>query len=110
AHRAFAGDPRVPRLHPAEADQVPPEHRTGRRRSVLEAAVIFEPTLLPGAYVVRPERRRDARGSFARVWCREEFAANGIAIDMPQASLSISERAGTVRGLHFAWPPAHEGK
>ena len=72
--------------------------------------MIFEPTLLPGAYIVRPERRRDERGSFARVWCREEFAANGIAIDMPQASLSISERAGTVRGLHFAWPPAHEGK
>jgi dTDP-4-dehydrorhamnose 3,5-epimerase len=72
--------------------------------------LIFEPTLLPGAWIVRPERRRDERGSFARVWCRDEFAAHGVDIDMPQASVSTTERAGTVRGLHFAWPPTREGK
>lgn len=72
--------------------------------------MIFEPTALPGAFVLRQERREDERGFFARVWCREEFAAHGIAVDMVQASVSHNRRAGTLRGLHFVWPPAREGK
>jgi dTDP-4-dehydrorhamnose 3,5-epimerase len=72
--------------------------------------VILEPTALPGTIVVRPERRDDERGFFARVWCREEFAAHGVAIDIAQASVSHNRRAGTLRGLHYAIAPASEGK
>ena len=72
--------------------------------------MIFEPTPLPGAFVVRPERHEDERGFFARVWCREEFAAHGIEIDMVQASVSNNRRAGTLRGMHFSRPPSCEGK
>ena len=52
----------------------------------------------------------DERGVFARLWCRDEFARAGIPIDVVQASVSVNRRAGTLRGLHFAWPPAAEGK
>jgi dTDP-4-dehydrorhamnose 3,5-epimerase len=72
--------------------------------------VIFEPTPIDGAFVVRIERRDDDRGFFARIWCRDEFAAHGIDSPMVQASLSHNRIAGTLRGLHFAWPPAREGK
>jgi dTDP-4-dehydrorhamnose 3,5-epimerase len=72
--------------------------------------VIFEATPIPGAFIVRPERRQDDRGFFARVWCRDEFAARGIDVDMVQASVSHNRIAGTLRGLHFARAPAREGK
>jgi len=67
--------------------------------------VIFEPTPIEGAFVVKPERYEDERGHFARLWCREEFAAHGIEVEMAQASVSFTRRAGTLRGMHFAWPP-----
>lgn len=72
--------------------------------------MIFEPTPIPGAFAVLPERKEDERGFFARAWCRDEFAAHGIAIDIAQSSVSYNRRAGTLRGMHFAWPPAREGK
>ena len=72
--------------------------------------MIFEPTPIEGAFLVRIERREDERGFFARIWCRDEFATRGIDLPMVQASLSHSRLAGTLRGLHFAWPPAREGK
>ncbi|HEU5297039.1 MAG TPA: dTDP-4-dehydrorhamnose 3,5-epimerase family protein [Burkholderiaceae bacterium] len=72
--------------------------------------MIFEATAIRGAFVVRPERRVDERGFFARVWCRDEFAAQGIAIDIVQASVSHNRRAGTLRGLHYSLSPAQEGK
>jgi dTDP-4-dehydrorhamnose 3,5-epimerase len=72
--------------------------------------MIFEATPLSGAFLVRPERRHDERGFFARTWCRDEFAAHGIAIEMVQASVSHNRAAGTLRGLHFARAPASEAK
>lgn len=70
----------------------------------------FVPTPLPGAFVIEIDRKEDTRGYFARLWCREEFAAHGIAIDMVQASVSHTAAAGTVRGMHFQLPPSREGK
>lgn len=72
--------------------------------------MIFEPTPIPGAFVLRPERKEDERGFFARTWCRDEFADHGIEVDVAQASVSFNRRAGTLRGMHFARPPAREGK
>lgn len=72
--------------------------------------MIFNELPVLGAYLITPEKHIDKRGYFARLWCREEFAAHGIAMDMVQASVSHNDAAGTVRGLHFAWPPSCEGK
>lgn len=63
-----------------------------------------------GAWLVQIDPHRDDRGFFARLWCRDEFAARGIDIDLPQASLSSNRVAGTLRGMHFARAPAREGK
>lgn len=70
----------------------------------------FEPLEVAGAYLVHPEPRTDDRGWFARVFCRDEFAAQGLDPVVVQANLASTARAGTVRGLHYQLPPAAEAK
>jgi len=65
---------------------------------------------MPGAASIRIERKADARGFFARTFCIDEFAAHGLPVEFVQASISYNERRGTVRGMHFQWPPSREGK
>jgi dTDP-4-dehydrorhamnose 3,5-epimerase len=70
----------------------------------------FHQTVLPGVWLIEPERREDERGFFARSWCREEFAAHGIRCDWAQCNISFSRRRGTLRGLHYQAPPWAEAK
>jgi dTDP-4-dehydrorhamnose 3,5-epimerase len=72
--------------------------------------VILRPTPIAGALTVELTLQGDERGYFARTWCREEFRQAGIDVEMVQASVSHNRRSGTLRGLHFAWPPSREGK
>jgi len=72
--------------------------------------VIFTETALSGAFVIEPERRSDSRGFFARVFCQHEFAEHGLKPVIAQANIAFSEIAGTVRGMHFQYPPAAEAK
>lgn len=72
--------------------------------------MIFEPTSIDGAVLVRIEPFDDDRGFFARTWCHEEFAARGIDMEIVQASISHTRLAGTVRGMHYSALPAREGK
>jgi dTDP-4-dehydrorhamnose 3,5-epimerase len=70
----------------------------------------FEPLSLPGAVLVRMERYSDERGFFARSACTEEFVAQGLSAAFVQSSISWNPRRGTLRGLHFQWPPSSESK
>jgi dTDP-4-dehydrorhamnose 3,5-epimerase len=70
----------------------------------------FEPLGIDGAALVRIEPHADSRGFFARTFCVQEFAAAGLPTAAVQASVSYNEHTGTVRGLHFQWPPSQEGK
>ena len=70
----------------------------------------FHETPLRGAYWIELEPALDERGFFARSFCREEFAAHGLQHDFSQAGVSLSRRAGTLRGLHFQAPPHAEAK
>jgi dTDP-4-dehydrorhamnose 3,5-epimerase len=72
--------------------------------------VIFTETGLAGAWVVEPERLVDHRGFFARTWCQREFEARGLASRWVQCSISFSEKAGTLRGMHLQAPPHQEAK
>jgi dTDP-4-dehydrorhamnose 3,5-epimerase len=72
--------------------------------------VRFVPTRLQGAYLVELEAFEDKRGSFARTWCRDEFAEQGLVTDLAQCSISRNPRAGTLRGLHFQKEPHEEVK
>ncbi len=72
--------------------------------------MIFQETHLAGAYVIELERREDARGFFARAFCQREFEAHGLTAVIAQANLAVSHRKGTVRGMHFQFPPKAESK
>jgi dTDP-4-dehydrorhamnose 3,5-epimerase len=65
---------------------------------------------LPGMLVLQTEARADARGSFARCFCRAELAALGVDPGIEQANLSFSAQAGTLRGLHYQLAPSAEAK
>ena len=72
--------------------------------------MIFEPLPLAGAWLVRPEPVEDQRGFFARLYCAETFAAQGLDPRLDQVSVSFNRRAGTLRGLHLQRPPQAETK
>jgi dTDP-4-dehydrorhamnose 3,5-epimerase len=70
----------------------------------------FHRTTLEGAWLIHLEHRRDSRGFFARTFCVEEFAAQGLETSYPQHSISVSARRGTVRGMHYQHEPHSEVK
>ena len=72
--------------------------------------MIFTATQLEDAWLIDIEPREDERGFFARTWCRQELAAQGLDTEIAQESLSFTRHRGTVRGLHFQRPPYEETK
>jgi dTDP-4-dehydrorhamnose 3,5-epimerase len=72
--------------------------------------VIFTETKLKGAFVIDLERREDQRGFFARAFCQNEFRAHGLKPVIAQANIASTRKKGTMRGLHFQYPPAAETK
>ncbi len=72
--------------------------------------MIFTETVLVGAYIVDLERRDDNRGFFARMFCQREFLAHGLKPVIAQGNVASSCKRGTLRGMHFQYPPATETK
>ncbi len=72
--------------------------------------MIFIETELAGAFIIDIEPRGDSRGFFARAFCQREFADNGLKPVIAQANLAFNATRGTVRGMHFQYPPAAETK
>jgi dTDP-4-dehydrorhamnose 3,5-epimerase len=70
----------------------------------------FTETKLKGAFIIDLEPRSDERGFFSRSFCQKEFEAHGLKTTIAQANISFNYRKGTVRGLHFQFPPAAETK
>ena len=72
--------------------------------------MIFTETPLGGAFVIEPEPVADARGLFARTWCRGEFEARGLETRIAQCSTSLNLKKGTLRGMHYQVAPYAETK
>ncbi|MCC6007837.1 MAG: dTDP-4-dehydrorhamnose 3,5-epimerase [Rhodobacteraceae bacterium] len=72
--------------------------------------MIFHPLPLEGAFRIELDRKGDARGFFARLFCAETFADRGLEPVIAQMNTSFSAEAGTMRGLHFQRAPAAETK
>jgi len=68
------------------------------------------PTALPEVRLLVSRRFRDARGFLSEVYGRAAFRELGLDLDFVQENHSYSERAGTVRGLHFQAPPRAQAK
>ena len=72
--------------------------------------MIFTETKLKGAFIIDLERRTDERGFFARAFCQHEFREHGLKSVIAQANIASNLRRGTLRGMHFQYPPAAETK
>jgi dTDP-4-dehydrorhamnose 3,5-epimerase len=72
--------------------------------------MIFTETKLKDAYIIDLDRKEDERGFFARAFCQNEFAAHGLKPIIAQANIAFNNKRGTLRGMHFQYPPAAESK
>jgi dTDP-4-dehydrorhamnose 3,5-epimerase len=72
--------------------------------------MIFTETKLKGAFSLDLQRHEDSRGFFARAFCQHEFADHGLKPVIAQANLGFNKLKGTVRGMHFQFPPSAETK
>ena len=52
----------------------------------------------------------NSRGFFARAFCQKEFEAHGLKPIIAQANVAHNVRKGTLRGMHFQFPPVAETK
>jgi dTDP-4-dehydrorhamnose 3,5-epimerase len=72
--------------------------------------VIFTETKLKGAFIIDLERKEDTRGFFARAFCQNEFRSHGLKPIIAQSNVASNRQKGTLRGMHFQFPPAAETK
>lgn len=72
--------------------------------------MIFHETKLKGAFIIKPEKKEDERGFFARTFCKKEFLEHGLNATIVQCDISYNKKKGTFRGMHFQGPPFEEDK
>lgn len=65
---------------------------------------------LPGSRLMQREVLGDSRGSLSRLFCVEELSVLGWGPCVAQVNLTCTSRSGTIRGLHFQYPPHAEKK
>lgn len=70
--------------------------------------VIAEP--IAGVKLIELTPHADSRGSFTETYNRAKLAALGIDEAFQQDNQSVSDAAGTVRGIHFQLEPHAQGK
>jgi dTDP-4-dehydrorhamnose 3,5-epimerase len=72
--------------------------------------MIFTPTSLAGSYIIDLEPKSDERGWFARYYCKNEFQKIGHTKEWVQMNHSVSNKKGSIRGMHFQIHPYKEIK
>jgi dTDP-4-dehydrorhamnose 3,5-epimerase len=60
--------------------------------------------------ILRPTKHGDQRGFFSETYNRKELADAGIKLDFVQDNQSLSQNAGTIRGLHYQVSPQAQDK
>jgi len=65
---------------------------------------------LEGLYILQPVIHTDNRGSFSRVFCDDELVNILDGENIKQINHSITDKRGTVRGMHFQYAPYTEIK
>src|SRR6266536_1648640 len=68
------------------------------------------PLSIADVLLIASDRFTDARGYFTETYNRRDYVPLGIDCDFVQDNRSLSEHRGTVRGLHFQYPPQPQAK
>lgn len=70
----------------------------------------FKELSIPGVFEIQYDPKIDERGFFMRTYDKELFAAHGLPTEWPQESHAMTKDKGTIRGIHFLYPPYNEAK
>ncbi len=65
---------------------------------------------MPHVFLIQVKAHEDERGSFLRLYCRDQLSRLGFDFEVVQANLSTNPKKGTLRGLHYQLPPSAETK
>ena len=71
---------------------------------------LIEKTPLAGLQRVTRKRLGDARGYLERLYCDEQSRAAGFIKPIRQINRTFTRTIGSIRGLHFQFPPHAEAK
>lgn len=71
---------------------------------------VLHPTPIAGLQVLERKPLGDARGYFERMFCDDELAGLLGGRRVAQINHSLTDARGTVRGMHFQYPPHAETK
>lgn len=69
----------------------------------------ISPTKFKDLYIIEPNSFKDERGSFSRIFCEDELK-DIFKFNIKQVNHSLTNKKGTVRGLHFQYEPNAEVK
>lgn len=72
--------------------------------------LLAQKTKLGGLSVIARQPRGDARGYLERLFCHKELATQLGSKTIHQANHTLTKTAGTIRGMHFQYPPFAETK
>ena len=65
---------------------------------------------LAGLMLVERQRLSDSRGFLSRLFCVEKLAVAGWRQPIAQINQTLTQKQGTIRGMHFQRPPHAEMK
>ena len=67
-------------------------------------------TPISGLKIVERQKLGDARGFLSRLFCADELVSAGWHKPIAQINHAYTQKRGTVRGMHFQYPPYAEVK
>ncbi|MFP3041953.1 dTDP-4-dehydrorhamnose 3,5-epimerase [Treponema primitia] len=70
----------------------------------------IENTKIEGVKTILSDPFRDERGFFNRIFCQEELSTIRPNLVIVQINHSMTKNKGTIRGMHFQYPPHSEMK
>jgi dTDP-4-dehydrorhamnose 3,5-epimerase len=70
----------------------------------------LESTPIADLFVLHRPLRKDDRGAFSRLFGEDDIAAAGRPTNAVHVNTSTSNQVGTLRGIHFQYPPFSEAK
>lgn len=70
----------------------------------------IKPLMITGAALVKSQAFEDERGSFRRAYCEKELSDLMKGKSIVNVNLSRTVGIGSVRGMHFQYPPSSEMK
>lgn len=72
--------------------------------------MIFKKLNIKDAFLIKPKKNYDLRGSFFRTFCQKELNKHVLDFKINQCNLSYNKKKYTFRGLHYSSSSHRENK